>query len=83
VEMCYATHWYQNLKNKKHMTYEDFKKEQSEMTDHELIEEISKQISKLCKTGGGSFTMSSPVRIDDTDILFCELLNRFKNTKNK
>ena len=59
------------------MNIEQFEKEQSEMSDDELIVLCQEEISKLCKTGGRSFVMSVPPRIKDTDMLFVELMKRY------
>ena len=61
------------------MTIEQFEKKQSEMTDKELLEKTSQLLSKLCKTGGKSLSMSVPPNINDFDMLVCELMRRFKN----
>lgn len=58
-----------------------FEKKQSEMSNSELIELAEKETSKLCKTGGRSFSMSIPVRITDTDMILCELIKRFKESQ--
>ena len=40
--------------------------------------EMAKEVlSKLCSTGGQSFIMTVPPRIDDTDIILSELIKRF------
>lgn len=59
------------------MTHEDFQKEVSEITDLELSQLAYKAVSRLCKTGGQSFTMTVPPRKDDTDIVLSELNKRF------
>lgn len=49
------------------------------LTDKELIEEAKKQLSKLCETGGRSFTMRVPVeRNKDTDMIIGEVISRFE-----
>lgn len=57
---------------------EQFKEEQQAMTNDELINLCKSEISKLCQTGGRSFTMRVPVNVKDTDMLFCELIRRYK-----
>ena len=61
------------------MTTKQFEQKQREMTNEELYNLVQEQLSKLCKTGGKSLTMSVPPRVDDFDMLVCELLKRFKN----
>lgn len=60
------------------MTTEQFKQKQAAMSNDELIELASKQISELAKTGGRSHMMCVPPMITDTDMIFGELINRFK-----
>lgn len=57
---------------------EQFKYAQQSMPDDELVDLCDKEISKLCKTGGRSFTMRVPVHVKDTDMLLCELIRRYK-----
>ena len=64
------------------MTTEEFETRQSKMTDKVLLEALELNISKLCKTGGKSFSMSVPPSIKDTDMLICELVNRYKKLIN-
>jgi hypothetical protein len=61
------------------MTTEEFEMLQEEITDLELIELAEKQMIELAKTGGRSHRMTVPPRIDDTDMIFSELIKRFKN----
>lgn len=60
------------------MTTEQFKQKQAAMSNEELIELASKQVSELAETGGRSHRMSIPPMITDTDMIFCELIKRFK-----
>ncbi len=55
----------------------------SEMSDQELIELADIKLLKLCKTGGGSFTMSVPQDIKDDDVIFVELMRRFEDKINE
>ena len=55
-----------------------FRKKQEDMPDAELAELARKEVSKLCSTGGRSLTMTVPPRVEDTDMLLCELIRRFK-----
>ena len=48
------------------------------MSDSDLIEKVSNEVAKLCKTGGKSFRMCAPVDVNDTDMLFCEMIRRFR-----
>ena len=57
---------------------EIFHEELESIPDDALHEYCRKELSKLCKTGARSFTMTVPPRLLDTDILFSELLRRFK-----
>ena len=61
------------------MTIEQFKEKQKAMSDEELIERANNHLDKLCKTYGKSFTMSIPVSIQDTDMIFLELIKRYKS----
>jgi len=56
-----------------------FEQKQAEMPNEQLYVLVQEQLSKLCKTGGKSLTMSVPPRVDDFDMLVCELLKRFKD----
>lgn len=58
------------------------RQKQSEMQDSLLIYLANKEIDKLCKTGGRSFRMSIPVKIDDTDMILSELVRRFEKLVN-
>jgi hypothetical protein len=60
------------------MTHEEFQNKIQSITNSDLIGMADKALSKLCSTGGHSFTMTVPPRVDDTDIVFSELINRFK-----
>jgi uncharacterized membrane protein (UPF0182 family) len=51
----------------------------SEITDQDLAEKASEMLNKLCHTHGKSFTMSVPVSPNDTDMIFVELIRRFKS----
>lgn len=60
------------------MTHEQLEKEREEMTDNDLIKIAEKELAFLCRSGGKSFTMNVPVRVTDTDMIFSELVKRFK-----
>lgn len=60
------------------MTHEEFQEKVKSIPDQELAEMAQKALSKLCSTGGQSFTMTVPPRIDDTDIILSEVVKRFE-----
>lgn len=60
------------------MTYEEFQAKLQAIPDSELSQKADEALSKLCKDGARSFTMTVPPRIDDTDMIFAELIRRFK-----
>jgi hypothetical protein len=60
------------------MTTEEFKLMQSQISDDTLIELTLDQVEDLARTGGRSHKMTVPPQITDTDMLFCELIKRFK-----
>ena len=60
------------------MNTEEFNKAREEITDEQLINKTQETLHKLCETGGRSFIMTVPPRIDDTDMIFGELINRYK-----
>lgn len=66
------------MDNNKAMTYEEFQEKVKAIPDQELVEMARKELSKLCSTGGQSFTMTVPPRIDDTDIILSEVIKRFE-----
>jgi hypothetical protein len=65
------------------MTHEEFQQKLSEISDTTLIEKAHLVLDSLCKTGAKSFTMTVPVRIDDTDIILSEIISRFEKTTLK
>ena len=64
--------------NKNTMTQEHFETKQAEVSDTELINTIETKLSKLCKTGGRSLSMSIPPQVSDIDMAICELIRRYK-----
>jgi hypothetical protein len=60
------------------MTNEEFKAKLAAIPDQQLAEMAKSALSKLCSTGGRSFTMTVPPRIDDTDMILSELIKRFE-----
>ena len=65
------------------MTHEEFQEKIKNIPDQDLIKKADEALTKLCKTGARSFKMTVPPRIDDTDIVFAEVINRFKNITEK
>jgi len=61
------------------MTIEQFKENQSKMSNEELISFAKEEISKLCKTSGKSITMSVPPSVKDTDMILCEVIRRLES----
>lgn len=57
---------------------EIFDETRANMTNNELIELALEELKRLCDTGGQSFTMRVPANVKDTDMIFSELINRFK-----
>jgi hypothetical protein len=54
-------------------------KDKCTLPNEELIQLCQDWVSSLAKTGGDSWTLQVPVNFDkDPDMLFCELINRFK-----
>jgi hypothetical protein len=64
--------------NKNKMTHKHFETKQAEVSDTKLIETIETKLSKLCKTGGRSLSMSVPPQVSDMDMAICELIRRYK-----
>ena len=60
------------------MTHEEFKAKLENIPDQQLAEMAKKALSKLCSTGGQSFTMTVPPRLDDTYIILSEVIKRFE-----
>lgn len=60
------------------MTHEELQEKVKAIPDQELAEMARKELSKLCSTGGQSFTMTVPPRVDDTDIILSEVIKRFE-----
>lgn len=59
-------------------TFEEFEALRASMSNEELLKTAKSNLSELCKTGGRSFTMNVPPRIDDTDLIFDELIKRYE-----
>jgi len=57
-------------------TYEDHKNELYKISDIQLIDMARKELRRICE--GGQFRMCIPVQIDDSDIIFSEIIKRFE-----
>lgn len=54
------------------------------LPDEELIKRCGDWVSKLCHSGGNAWCLRVPVDFDhDPDMLFIELINRYKQTLNE
>lgn len=62
---------------------ERFSAKQAAMSDAELAELCQKEAHELARTGGRSHRMCVPPMVTDTDMLYCELIRRFKNLAGK
>ena len=60
------------------MTQEEFKNQLKSIPNLELAKKAHLILSKLCSTGGRSFIMTIPPRIDDTDMIIGELISRLE-----
>ena len=60
------------------MTHEEFKTQLEAIPNLELAEKAQSALSKLCSTGGQSFTMTVPPRLDDIDMILSEVIKRFE-----
>jgi len=60
------------------MTHEEFQQKLKEIPNLELATKAQMALSNLCNTGGKSFVMSIPAKLDDTDMIFSELITRFE-----
>lgn len=58
------------------MNHEKFQLKIQAIPNNELVAMANLAITKLCKTGARSFTMSVPPRIDDTDMILTEVVRR-------
>jgi hypothetical protein len=57
-------------------------KREVDLNDEELINKCNDWISRLCETGGRAWSLRVPVDFDrDPDVLFVELINRYKKLK--
>ena len=60
----------------------EFDKRKKSIPDKNLIQLCKEAIKKMCNTGGKAFTMTVPVKIEDTDIILSELVERFEKSIN-
>lgn len=60
------------------MTTKQFYEKQKAISNSELAEMAQTALKNLCRSGGRSFTMTIPPRIDDTDMVLSELITRFE-----
>ena len=59
-----------------------FREKQQAMTNKVLADMVCEETTKMCRTGGKSFTMQVPVNIKDTAMLISELVRRFRVLSN-
>lgn len=59
-------------------TAEEFNNELKAIPNSDLCRTADEIISKLCASGGKSFTMTLPPRIDDSDIVLSEVVRRLQ-----
>lgn len=60
------------------MKDQELKNKIDSISNSDLVKKAQSILNQLCKTGGNSFIMCVPPQIDDTDIIFSELINRFE-----
>lgn len=60
------------------MNQQEFEEKRKAIPNTELWEMAEKQLNDLCKTGAATFTMTVPPKITDTDMVFSEVISRFK-----
>lgn len=59
-------------------------KDECTLSDIELIDKVNSEITKLCESGGKSFVMHVPARVnEDLDLLVAEMSKRFHNLIKK
>lgn len=59
-----------------------FREKQQAITNKELADLVCEETTKMCRTGGKSFTMRVPANVKDTDMLISELVRRFRVLSN-
>ena len=67
--------WHINLEI---MTEQRLKELQEGMSNDSLIKEVERQTTELARTGGKSHRMCVPPMPEDTDMIFSELVRRYK-----
>ena len=65
------------------MKTEEFNYKLFAIPNDEIIETAKTQLSKLCVNSDKNFTMCVPVRLDDTDIIYSEIIRRLENESTK
>ena len=67
------------------MKRDEFNNKLFAIPNDEIIETAKNQLSQLCENSDKNFTMCVPVRLDDTDIIYAEIIRRLENesTTNK
>ena len=60
------------------MTHEEFQQKIEAIPNLDLAEKAHSALGKLCSSGGASFTMTVPPRLDDTDMILSEVIKRFE-----
>lgn len=61
------------------MTEQQLNKKQAAMSDAELAEKCEKLIFDFDENGEKNWTRSIPPNVNDSDILLCELIRRFRD----
>ena len=60
------------------MTHEEFQQKIEAIPNLELAKKAQYVLGKLCDSGGRSFTMTVPPRLDDTDMILSEVIKRLE-----
>lgn len=61
------------------MTHEELQHQLESMPDKELAQIAREHLNELCRTGGRSFIMHVPPRVEDVDLIFAQLIKRFED----
>jgi len=70
-------------KNIKRTPTEAFEQKVQSIPNEVLINNLHTKVAELCSSGGKSFVLSIPPRLDDIDIMFDELVRRYEvSTQN-
>lgn len=60
------------------------KENKCNLSDELLLQECKQWIKDLCESGGRKWSLQVPVNFNkDPDMLFIELMNRYKNTQSE